>query len=216
VSAAAAMTRGAHRRADTERRCIVSGRVAPREALIRFVVAPSGEVVADLAGKLGGRGLWVAADADVLARADARVFARAARGPVNLAPGLVARVEAALVRRLSDYLGMARRSGALVVGFEKTRAALKSGEAALLIAARDGAADGRAKLRALIPDGAEMAALDAAEIGAAVGRDAAVHGAVTDPRMASVILREAARLDGIRGTAQKVRDEQLLDKMDPS
>jgi len=216
VSAAAAMTRGAHRRADPERRCIISGRVGPRETLIRFVVAPSGEVVADLSGKLGGRGLWVAADAEVLARADARAFARAARGPVTLAPGLAVRVEEALVRRLSDYLGMARRSGALVVGFEKTRSALKSGEAKLLIAARDGAADGRAKLRALIPDGVQMTALDAAEIGAAVGREAAVHGAVTNARMAAAILREAARLDGIRGSAQQVRDEQLLDKMDPS
>lgn len=216
MSAAAAMPRRAPRRADPERRCILSGRVLPREALIRFVVAPGGEVVADLAGKLGGRGLWVAADHEVLARADARAFARAARTPVTLAPGLVARLEAALVRRLSDYLGMARRSGALVVGFEKCRSALKSGTAALLIAARDGAADGRAKLRALAPDGPEMAVLDAAEIGAAVGRDAAVHGVVTDARMAAVILREAARLGGIRGSAPQVRDEQLLDNMDPS
>lgn len=183
------------------RRCCVSGRVDPRDGMIRFVVGPDGMVVPDLAEKLPGRGLWVAADGAVLARADHRAFARAARAPVVVPEDLARRVEAALAQRLRDAVGMARRAGALVAGFEKTRAALRGGTAHLLIAAADGAADGRAKLRALAPSLPMAVALTASELGAAIGRDHVVHAAVTDAALARRIARETARLAGLRGIA---------------
>jgi len=45
----------------TVRMCAVSREVRPISELIRFVVAPSGEVIVDLKRKLPGRGLWVSA-----------------------------------------------------------------------------------------------------------------------------------------------------------
>ena len=48
-------------RSATMRMCAVTREVRPIDDLIRFVVAPSGEVVADLKRKLPGRGLWVSA-----------------------------------------------------------------------------------------------------------------------------------------------------------
>lgn len=200
--------------AAAERRCLVTGRTLARAQLIRFVAGPDGAVVPDLGEKLPGRGLWVMADRDALAHADARAFARANHGAVTVPDDLLAQVAAGLRRRLMDYMGMARRAGALVAGFEKTRAALKSGAVRLLIAAGDGADDGRAKLRALQPDVAEMAALSAEEIGAALGRDGIVHAAVTDPRLAAVIGREADRLSGVCGNSGKMRDGADSDKVD--
>ena len=44
-----------------ERTCITTGQTLPTHLLIRFVVAPDGYAVADLAGKLPGRGAWVKA-----------------------------------------------------------------------------------------------------------------------------------------------------------
>lgn len=182
-----------------ERRCIVTGDSASRTGLIRFVVSPAGEVTVDLAEKLPGRGLWVAADADALAGADARAFSRAAKARVTVPPDLARKVEEMLVRRLADYVGVARRAGALVVGFEKCRAALRAGRGALLLAARDGAEDGRAKLCKLAPALDELAVLSAAEMGAAIGREAAVHAVVTDTALARRIAREGLRLAGVRG-----------------
>lgn len=200
--------------ATAERRCLVTGQTLPRAHLIRFVTGPDGMVVPDLGEKLPGRGLWVAADRDALARADARAFARANHGAVTVPADLSAQVADGLRRRLMDYLGMARRAGALVAGFEKTRAALKSGAVRLLIAAGDGADDGRAKLRALQPGVAEMAALSADDIGAALGRDGIVHAAVTDPRLAAVIAREACRLAGVCGNSGKMRNGADSDRVD--
>jgi predicted RNA-binding protein YlxR (DUF448 family) len=48
-------------RSATMRMCAVSRDVRPIDELIRFVVAPSGEVIPDLKRKLPGRGLWVSA-----------------------------------------------------------------------------------------------------------------------------------------------------------
>ena len=55
--------------ADRERRCIVSGEVVPEAGLIRFVAGPDGVVVADLARKLPGRGLWVTASREAVSLA---------------------------------------------------------------------------------------------------------------------------------------------------
>ena len=65
------MTRGGRDkdRDEPERRCIVTGDVQPKAGLIRFVVGPEGQVVPDLSGKLPGRGIWVTADRDLIAKA---------------------------------------------------------------------------------------------------------------------------------------------------
>jgi uncharacterized protein len=94
-----------------ERRCIVTGELRPSASLIRFVVGPGGDVVPDIAGKLPGRGFWVAAEREVLNRAaSGSVFAKAARTPVTVMPGLVAHVENRLCERMQADLGLARRA----------------------------------------------------------------------------------------------------------
>src|SRR3954467_10471357 len=133
--------------ANRERRDIVTGEVMEEARLIRFVAGPDGVVVPDLARKLPGRGLWVAADrASVETAAKKGLFARAAKAKVAAAPDLPDLVESLLKRRLLSGLGLARRAGDLTSGFEKVSAAIAAGKAAWLIEASDGAADGRRKL----------------------------------------------------------------------
>jgi hypothetical protein len=94
---------------------------------------------------------------------------------------------------------LARRAGQAVAGFVKAKAALASGDAAVLIAASDGAADGRGKLRALAPALPLVDCLTSAELGAAFGRDSAVHAVLFKGRLAASFVGEAARLAGFRG-----------------
>jgi len=64
----------------TMRMCAVSREVRPIDELIRFVVAPSGDVIPDLKRKLPGRGLWVQASRRTVAEAVRRQHpARATR-----------------------------------------------------------------------------------------------------------------------------------------
>lgn len=179
------------------RRCVVTGAVQGKEGMIRFAVADDGTLVPDLEERLPGRGYWITAERPVLVRALARAaFARAARRPVRAEPDLADRVGGLLARRCLDMLGLARRAGQVVAGFEKVREALAAGRAGVLLAASDGASDGRAKLRGLAAGLPVVELFDAAALGAALGRDIAVHAAIAPGRLAERFLAECRRYRG--------------------
>ena len=181
-----------------ERRCIVTGESGGRGGLIRFVLDPDDRVVPDLSGRLPGRGLWVTADRATLERAVARqVFRRAARRPVEVPADLVATVEAGLRRRVRELVGLARRAGAAVAGFEKVSALLAARRAAVLLEASDGAEGGRGKLRGQSGGLPVVACLDSGELGLAFGRPSVVHAALAPGGLAERFLEEARRLHGV-------------------
>ncbi|MGF1630506.1 MAG: RNA-binding protein [Kiloniellaceae bacterium] len=209
--------RGKHRRgsraapAEPQRRCLASGLVLPKEQLLRFVVAPDGTLVPDLAERLPGRGLWLQARQDMMAKACARkLFAKAAKRQVRVPDDLARQVEILALRRCLDLLGLARRAGAVVAGFEKVKAALRGGEVGLLVQAEDAADDGRHKIQALAravgPQVPHLQFCGAAELGAAVGREAAVHVGIAPGRFAEGLLREVQRLAGLRGAAMQANE----------
>jgi predicted RNA-binding protein YlxR (DUF448 family) len=194
-------------RAEPERRCIVTRATGPKTGLIRFVAAPDGEIVPDLAGRLPGRGIWVSADAAVLGRAAKGHFARAAKRQVNVPADLAARVEALLAARVVEFLSLARKAGQAVAGLEKTKAALVSGEAALLVQATDGSARERAALRPPEGENRLVTCLSGDELGLAFGRDRVIHAAVLAGGLADRVRDEALRLAGIRNTTDRRTSE---------
>lgn len=182
------------------RRCIATREVQPKERMIRFVLGPGREVVPDLAAKLPGRGMWLSARSDVLETALSRgAFTRAARGQVTLPSDLRARIEDGLRGRVRDLLGMARRAGQTVSGWQAAREWLQARRAGLLVQAADGSPAERARfggrdLPAVMP-------LTAAELGGIFGRDHAVHVVVAPGRLADAIRNEAERLAGFAAAA---------------
>lgn len=197
------------------RRCIVTGEVRPQAELIRFVVGPDQEVVPDLAGRLPGRGLWLTPRRDIVAAACARKrFSWAARRAVRAADDLDEMVARLLVERCVELLGLARRGGQVVVGFERVRAWLKDGAreagGGAVVAASDGGEDGVGKLAALADrvGVARIRPLTGAELGRGLGRERVVHVALMPGRLATKITREARRLAGFRnGPAQDSEQE---------
>ncbi len=182
------------------RRCIVTRERLPKETLIRFVIGPDRTVVPDTAAKLPGRGIWLSARGDVIETACSRgAFARAARSQVTVPPDLSAVLQASLARRVGEYLGLARRAGQAVSGFQKAREWLQGGHAALVVQASDGSPDERSRFLAGWTERVPVIApLTAQELGTVFGRDHAVHVAVSPGRLADSLLHEAARLAGVR------------------
>ena len=184
-----------------QRRDIVSGMVMEEARLIRFVAGPDGAAVPDLARKLPGRGLWVAADrASVETAARKGLFARAAKAKVAAAADLADQVQSLLRRRLLAGLGLARRAGDLTSGFEKVSAAIASGKAAWLIEASDGAADGRRKLLGQThrqdPPPGLVGLFSAEELGLALGLENVIHTAFLAGRAADRWTLDVNRLSG--------------------
>lgn len=207
------------------RRCVVTRERLPKEQMFRFVVGPDRALIPDLAGKLPGRGIWLSASRDVIEGADAmrpkgmnpnginpgrasrgakgqelvRAIARAARGPVQVPSDLPGVLEAALIRRISDLIGLARRSGQAVAGFEKARDWMRTHPVGLVLQAADGSEAERARFRSAVPDTvAVLAPLTGAELGRVMGHETVVHVALGPGRLATSIAIEAGRLAGIR------------------
>ncbi len=171
--------------------------------MIRFVIGPERMLVPDLTARLPGRGIWLSARRDVVenARAQgtlAKGFARAARGPVVVPADLTSVLQAALVRRIGELLGLSRRAGQAVAGFEKAREWLRSGHAGLVVQAADGSREERARfLSGAGPEIPVLAPLPAASLGRVFGRDRVVHVVVTPGRLAGSLVVEAGRLAGL-------------------
>lgn len=169
---------------------------------MRFVAGPDGAIVPDIEARLPGRGLWLLSRRDIVERAVAkRVFARAAKRPVEIPQELAGRVEALLARRCCDAIGLARRAGFAVAGFERVNEAVRRGDAALLLLALDGAEASRNRLSGPARDIASAAVLSADELGAAFARERVVFVAVSRGPLSSRLLFDLRRLAGFRPAA---------------
>ena len=197
-----------------ERRCIATMTVQPQDAMIRFVLSPDKQVTPDLAARLPGRGAWVTASRDALETALKKgAFARAFKAPAKAGPELIAQTEQLLVRRALDLLGMAKRSGELILGFEQVREAVREARPACVLAASEASDDQRNKVLALVkglygPQAGETVTnrrlppvadcFSGDEMGMALGRERVVHACLKQGRIVHAWMGELARLSGFR------------------
>lgn len=211
---------------DAVRTCLVTGEALSRGAMIRFVMSPDGEVIADLAERLPGRGVWLSAERSVLLTARKRsafqrgfktgdmVFSSAPEAWVDQ----IANVQR---ERCLSLIGLARRAGHLVTGFDTVRKTLRDPAAAsanavrALIVASDAALDSTTKLTQLARhvNAQAVANFDISSLSAATGIDNARFVLVTSPppkgknsktdvsdRPAARLLREVTKYQNLTTT----------------
>jgi predicted RNA-binding protein YlxR (DUF448 family)/ribosomal protein L30E len=196
-----AMILGETPKGQPQRRDISSGETVPSDGLIRFVVSPEGMLTPDLAHKLPGRGLWIASERGALEIAlKKNIFSRAAKRQVKADPNLIPLVHDLLRRRCLDLIGLARREGGIVNGFEKALAAVKSGKAGWIIEASDGSEDGRKRIlyagSQQTPSPNVCGSFSNAELSLALGTENAIHVALLSGRRVQRWSLEMKRLSG--------------------
>jgi uncharacterized protein len=189
----------------TERFCVVSRAVRPIEDMIRFVIAPSGEAVADLKHNLSGRGVWVTATRSALdAAVKANAFARGFRREVRLAGDLVGGTERLLESATLDALGMARKAGLVAMGFVQVENALKREAVIALLHAAEAAPDGVKKLDSALNQSRQSRSvpivriLTNAQLDLALGRPNVIHAALLAGRASETFMARLRRLERFR------------------
>jgi len=202
--AAAELDRGPQAR-ERERLCAATRTVRPVSELIRFVVGPQGEAVADIRCRLPGRGIWVTGTRASLYEAIRRkAFARGFRREVRLAPDFVARTERLLEQSVLDALAIAGKAGLVVAGFGKTAAALAHDDVVALLHAVEAAADGTRKLDAAAQrrqadrPPARIGFLTSAQLDLALHRPNVIHAALLAGPVSETFLARCRRLERFR------------------
>ncbi len=191
-----------------ERKCMATNKVEDTAKMIRYVLSPDGDVTPDIMGKLPGRGVWVTAHREPLAKAiKTGGFARGFKSKIKVRSDLEELVETLLARRLLGLLAMARKSGHIAIGYDQVKAAAASGQIAWRIEAREGASDGRGKIRTLAkavaleleqPVPKVMGCFSGAELAKALGRDTVVHLSLPPGKLAKAFTADAARFRGFQ------------------
>lgn len=189
--------------ADPERTCIATGAKQPQSRMVRFARSPDGLAVPDVAERLPGRGVWVSATRAAVETATRKGgFSRGFKAPTQAPEGLAELVESLLLKRCQEMLGLARRSGQIVLGADQVAEEIRRRPPGWLIEAADGAADGRSKLirlaEGLYGEVRIAGALNAQELGMAFGREHVVHALMKRGRFAKLWSRAYARLCGFR------------------
>lgn len=180
------------------RTCFVCRETTSPDELVRLVEAPDGTVVADLRGKLPGRGAWLhpaclvrleSGKKDPLSRA---LKTQADRKLVR------ERIESAVFAALSHGLSVAARAGALVGGQDRLAEALSLGEVSWVLLSSDASPR---TVRNLQRAGEETTFVtgpwDADTLGAMVGKGARAALGVRPSKASHPAVLQLRRLAGL-------------------
>jgi predicted RNA-binding protein YlxR (DUF448 family) len=198
-----------------ERFCVATRAVRPVEHMIRFVIAPNGEAVADIKQNLPGRGVWVTATRSALDQAlKANAFARGFRRDVRLAGDLVLRTERLLESAALDALAVARKAGLVAMGFAQVETALKRDAIIALLHAAEAAPDGVKKLDSALRQSRQSGSvrviriLTTGQLDLALGRPNVIHAALLAGRASETFMARLRRLERFR-RAEPGEDTEL-------
>jgi len=185
------------------RQCAVTREHHKPDDLIRFVRSPDGVAVPDVNGKLPGRGAWVKAfrgTVDNAVKTDA--LSRAFKSKTVPMDNIADEIERQLAQRCLGLIGMAKKGGLAVVGFDQVRAYIRKDEPGWLLEASDGAKDGRNKVqflaKAIYDDARVAGALSSTELGMAFGREHVIHALLERGPLAKAFGVAYRRLTGFR------------------
>ncbi|WP_338240964.1 DUF448 domain-containing protein [Aurantiacibacter hainanensis] len=205
----------------SERRCVLTGRTAPRDHLVRLAVSPDGDVLPDALAKAPGRGAWIgvskaeleeAMESGRLKGALARAFKT---GDLGIPEDLPRRLEAALKKAVLERLGLEMRSGRLILGSDRIANEARMGTVAALYHASDAKEDGCRKLDqawrvGLDEEGSgragERLPLDREALSVALGRENVVHLALADAKSALRLSIPLGRLQTFLGAVPAAAD----------
>ena len=198
-----------------QRRCILTGETADRDALIRLAISPDGEVWPDPLAKAPGRGAWIGVSRAQLETAMSKGQLKAAiarsfkNGTLTIPDALPDMIEKGLRKALLDRLGLEKKSGQLVLGNDRIAQSARMGDIVWLAHTRDAAEDGCSKLDQAWRVGRDKEGsgergirlpLDREALSVALGRENVVHLALQGGSAADRVMQPLARLQRFIGS----------------
>lgn len=175
---------------ETERRCIATGKILPKEELLRFVKTPDSFLVPDFNKKIPGRGMYVSNSKKALEKAlKENLFIKSIHLHLKIRDDFLEMVEQLLYKKGLESLNLARKAGALVTGFEKVKDSIVKNKAAFLIEATDAGHDGSEKIRKISGETEILKVYGVADLDTALDKANTVHIAVLKSNIADMVYK---------------------------
>ncbi|MBO7244353.1 MAG: DUF448 domain-containing protein [Alphaproteobacteria bacterium] len=172
--------------------------------MIRFVISPDREVVFDANEKLPGSGIWMyPLESSFDLAVQKRIFYKAAKGTVKIPENLKEIVISLLRERVLKLIGFSRKSGALVFGYEGVKKAIEAGLVCLAFESDDSSENGRNKLYRATDEFLICDFFTREELGEITGQESQVHVAVTDKKIADVLMQTIKKISLLKGIEVK-------------
>ena len=179
--------------------CVVTGQSLPLHEMIRFVITPENEVMADLTEKLPGDGIYIKADLQTLKKALWRnTFTSVAKDSVVVPDNLIASIEKGLSKLALETMSLARRAGQLTMGFSRIEEVLRASPQGVYVVASDASDHGRLKLSKLARTLPVLDIWTCEELSMALGEANTNHLLVGPGALSEKLSRLANKLKAIR------------------
>lgn len=170
-----------------ERKCILDGTVKPQGELLRFVEIDN-MLLPDFNKKLPGKGMYVTANRLSLQKAlEKKLFHKVSRHNLKVADDFLETVEKLIKQQALESLNLARKSGALITGFEKVREAIKKNNVEFIIEASNAASDGKEKMVLLAKSIEIFNLFSIDELDMALNKENTVHVAILKSDVARMV-----------------------------
>ena len=124
--------------------CSVTKKMYPSENMIRFVLFPDNKYTIDLNYEFQGKEFFIFASKSTLARIKDFVGDIYEKEPQ--VENLVTRIDSIIVKRIVSLIALARKSGKVILGYDKIQRLLLRNKIELLLQAKDGSESRRSGL----------------------------------------------------------------------
>jgi hypothetical protein len=177
------------------RRCAVTKESLPKNEMIRFVATPENKIIADLKEDLPSRGVWIKRGKSYVEKAlEKNIFSKALKKKVNAEKSLANQLESLIKVKILNLLGLAKKAGFVIVGFEKVCSCLQKNESGLLLFAKDGAENSRSKIEKMAKQTEIFDIFTSEEISEALGRVNCVNVFVKESKMRNNLQKHLQKL----------------------
>lgn len=177
------------------RQSMLTGRELPECELIRLVLSPDGQLIADLNAELEGTDAWVECQRSVVEEgikngAVAKHFGVAH----TITKAVPEHIASALRKKALSFLGLTKRDGSLLSGFAKVTGALNDGTACLLLIAEGQPYEGKDDVTRLAEGVQIVDCFSLKELQSALSSGNAVHVVLKGKAIADRCMEEISRL----------------------
>lgn len=171
------------------RKCVWTGQIRNKVDLLRFVVLKNGTCLPDFNKKLDERGFYLSNSKKLLQELieKKKPLNKILHKDVIMAGDMPQIVEQILQKKALDAINLARKSGDLVLGFEKVKESIGKNTAAFVIKASDAGADGQHKIAEAAKDLEQWSLFDIDTLSQTLNRENTVYLVVKKGPMGNMV-----------------------------